>query len=266
MDMNYNGIKVQKPANSNDGQEGGLQAIRDTTNLAGSYNKINCVNHAYTIVGKNVNGFEWNLYAQMDNYADTDPAQRREHVAFYSKANKFGTATNWAACLEVHDTNGHGACVGAEVDIWTKGEDNGSRIGLDVMMAGGNDVVDKLQAVGATAALRSSSPDSNPLAYWSFGAMLRGIKLAGVQITSIISGGIRGIELLGKWAVGIDTSQAKCNTAIRLAEGQVIAFEGTDQLTLSWTQHRFAFKAAGKPVFEIDSWNGDVYKMGKKVL
>ena len=98
MDMNYNGIKVQKPANSNDGQEGGLQAIRDTTNLAGSYNKINCVNHAYTIVGKNVNGFEWNLYAQMDNYADTDPAQRREHVAFYSKANKFGTATNWAAC------------------------------------------------------------------------------------------------------------------------------------------------------------------------
>ena len=255
------------PPDTNSGTDGGAVSIRDLTHASGGGAKINCVNYSYTIVGRNVDGFEWNLYAQMDNYADNKPGVRREHCAFYSKANKFGSATNWAGVLEVHDHRGEGACVGAEVDIWTKGEDNGSRIGLDVMCAGGNDVVDKPAVVGATAALRSSVSDSNPLAYWTYGAWLRGIKLAGVSIKSCVAGAVRGVELLGKYIVGIDTSQAQCSTAIRLGHKQTIAFEGTDTITLSLSDNwRVAIKNGNTPIFEIDIGTGDVYKRGVKVL
>ncbi len=258
---------MKYPPDTNSGTDGGAVAIRDLTNATGGGSKINCVNYSYTIVGKNVDGFEWNLYAQMDNYADTKPGTRREHCAFYSKANKYGTATNWAAVLEVHDHNGTGACVGAEVDIWTKGEDNGNRIGLDVMCAGGNDVVDQPGVVGATAAIRSSVPDSNPLAYWSFGAWLRGVKQAGVSIKSCVAGAVRGVELLGRYLVGIDTSQAQCVTAIRLARGQVISLDATDAVTVGFGDNSRVFiKFCGAAVFEVDVGTGDIYKKSKKIL
>lgn len=257
--MNY-------PPDTDSGTDGGAVAVRDLTNATGGGYKINCVNYSYTIVGKNVDGFEWNLYAQMDNYADSKPGVRREHCAFYSKANKFGSATNWAGVFEVHDHHGEGPCVGSEVDIWTKGEDNGSRIGTDYVVAGGNDINDPVASVGATAAVRCSAQQSNPLAYWSYGAMLRGIKEAGVQITSRISGAVRGVELLGKFIVGLDLSQAQCQSAIRLAPGQRMTFEPTDSISWSWLDGRLRVQNQGVNVIEIDTTTGDIYKRGVKVI
>jgi len=263
-------INVQ-PADQQCGTNGGISITRDTSGLTmGSYN-INSIDYAYLLTAKNIMGFEWARLTTVDNYTQTGTNDRAEHCAHYTKYNAYGNAPAFGHCTEISDYNGSGALVGEEIDFWIrtvdslKQKDNGSRIGKDFMVAADNSVNHEDREVGATAAIRTSGAGVN--SYWSFGAMFRAIRESGVQVTSWARGGVRGLEVLGKWALGLDLSQADLNTAIRLKAGQTIALEATDTITLKFNPSgRFTLATRGVPVFEIDVWNGDIYKNGRKVL
>ena len=264
---------IEKPPEIYCGLAGGVQVRRDTRNLSGAnYNSINTINYTFNIVGKNVGGFEWGRYAHMINYSEFDSALKAEHCADYIKVEHRSTRTSWGSCIEMMDYTGKGATVAQEVDYWCmpevpaeRREDNGNRIFYDLMANGSNDSGTGPSVAGATAAIRTSG--GNDLAYWSFGALFRAIRNTGVSVKSWLYGGIRGFELLGKWVVGLDTSQADVATAVRLAEGQVLALEQTDQITLRFFQGRTQIRYFGVPMLEVDGngnlhVKGDIYRNG----
>lgn len=271
---------TQVPARLDCGVVGGRWVLRDTSGMNSMTDNLpdsrNSADFVQVIVGKDVQGYEWARFTRLDNFSDAVPGFRSEHVGDYLKVHQHGSAPSFGRCTEMRIFNGKGASVAHEYDLWiesdTDREDNGSRIGLDMMLAGSNSVTDQPRAAGATTPFRSSVPDNNPHAYWSFGAMLRGIKEAGVQVTSWLRGGTRAFEVLGKWSVGIDFSQAQMPEAIRLAAGQAISFEPTGQRHLKYKKwsadgkgDRWQFMAGQVPVIEIDS-DGNVYKKGVRVL
>lgn len=263
------GVIVNKAVDLDCGQDGGVQVLRDSTNFAGGGNKINSILFVKNIIGKAVAGFEWSTRIWMQNKSAV--VGRAEHCAVYIEVDQDGPNNSFGAVVEmrVNDPNSI-ASVGLELDFWinTHTKDNGSRIMLDCIVAADNRVQHEDVEVGATAAIRTSGGAS--LSYWSFGAMFRAIRESGVQVTSWIRGGVRGFELLGKWRVGVDLSQASADTAIRLAEGQVLALEQTDQITLRFSQGRTQIRYFGIPMLEVDgSGNlhvkGDIYRNGIKL-
>lgn len=271
------GVYINKQPDLACGEDGGIKVVRDTTGMTGGGSKINSIGYFYTIVGKNVKGFEWNFRADMDNYAEQGDANNRtEHCTSYFKARKYGGAPVWVNVGEVMDYTGRGAGLGQEGNYWLMPEvpkelraDNGFRYYYDIIVgdyavANGLPGNDPTVEVGATAPFRART--SHPFAYWSFGALLEGIRESGVRVSSWVKGGVRGFELLGKWIVGADFSQADVNTAIRLKEGQVVAYEKTDAITSRFFQGRIQFLAFGTPVIEFDMSTGDIYKKGKRVL
>lgn len=263
-------INVQ-PVDNQCGTNGGSSITRDTSGMQMGAYKINTCDYVYGLTAQNIIGFEWLRYTVLDNYTQTKSGERAEHCAHYTKVNNYGNATAFGNCTEITDYSGACALVGEEIDFWIttpntlNQKDNGSRIGKDFMVAADNSVNHEDREVGATTAIRTSGAGVN--SYWSFGAMLRAIRESGVQVTSWARGGIRGFEVLGKWALGLDLSQADLSTAIRLKAGQTIALEQTDTITLAYRPNgRVTLATQGRPVFEIDVWNGDIYKNGKKVL
>lgn len=234
---------------------------RDTTMVVGGLpGTVNTCHTVISTVGKDNTAFEWAGLDILNNYAD-----KGENVARYMQANKFGRGPTWGAVIEMHDHIGEGDAIGCELDIWTPTPDHGSKIAFDVCLAGTNKKGDTTtDAIGATAVLRGTSSRDN--AVWSYGTFLTKIKECGHFIQSLASGAVRGIQLSGKFIVGIDLSTAQTQSAIRLAPGQRMTFEPTDQISWSWLDGRLRVQNGAVSVLEFDTTTGDIYKRGVKVL
>ena len=78
----------------------------------------------------------------------------------------------------------------------------------------------------------------------------------------------RGVQLTGGLTLGIDTSTASIasGTALRIAEGQAISLDATDSTRLHYQAGRVSITSGGRPIFEIDTATGDLYKLGQRVL
>lgn len=242
--QNFQGLAVQRPATATDAWGGGISVQRDASAVAGgTYGFVNAGLFNRTTAGADLASFEWAHLSILDNYA-----RAGENVAIYAQANKFGTGPTWAAVSEVADTTGSSTgTVTHEFDMWTSGPDSGARIGLDVVVGdarrirglGGSD-----QAEGSVG-LRIGASSATPYARWT-----------------------RGVQLTGGHTLGIDTSTATISsgTALRIAEGQAISLDATDSTRLHYQAGRVSITSGGRPVFEIDTATGDLYKMGQRIL
>jgi len=237
--------------------------FRDTTNVVGGqHGNVNTAKTVKTVAGKNERAFEWAMLAWLDNYSDFG-----ENVASYSQANKYGKGPTWAGCDEVCCTDplDTTATVGREVDVWVSGTDSGNRVGLDVTV-GDARTLRKLPGAGvaeATYGVRVTASGATPWARWIVGWFLTSFKECGLMLESIAT---RAIWLKGKYIVGLDFSTAECQSAIRLAPGQRMTFEPTDQISWSWLDDRLRVQNGSANVLEIDTTTGDIFKRGVKVL
>ena len=235
------GVDVSQTVTAKDGFSAPLAVSRDTSKVTGGqrgYVNPTAVFQATAGVGNL--SFEWTVLGVINNYAASG-----ENVAGYWQGNKFGTGPTWAGVSEVWSmTTDPGGMVAHEFDLWTTGLDTGNRIGLDVIL-------------GDAAVTRGGGSPS-----------------AGVQGSAGIRIGAglptyrwtRGLQLTGNYVVGIDTSTANAQTALRLGYGQEIALEGSDQIKFRYSEGRVKLMNGKTPIFEVDMSTGDVYKLGKRVF
>jgi hypothetical protein len=172
---------------------------RDTTGCAGGIpGHVNTATTTHSIVGKDVRAFEWAHLCLLDNHADDG-----ENVALYAQANKHGSGPTWGACFEACDLTPGDASglVGAEVDCWVSGPDNGLRFGLDVVLGDSRLMrgLSQSEQVEGTAGIRVGASNVAPHAKWS-----------------------KGIELTGRMDVGIDLSNCQTDTPIKMPGGLVL--------------------------------------------
>lgn len=235
-----------------------IQRIADY--LGGSPGFVNTADLVQSDVGTKAESFEWVRLTILNNRAD-----KGENVAKYSQANKLGKGNTWAAVAEVCDTHGVGAAVGQETDVWTTGPDNGSRVGHDVLVGDSLAIrgTDRSEVAEATIGVRVAATTASPWASWAVGYGAMNFHYCGLYLNSRA---VRAMQVEGEYVVALDLSAAKCQSAIRLGEGQKITFEPTDQVAWYWKDDRIIFEKFGKRILEIDTTTGDIYKLGKKVL
>lgn len=238
------GLSVRRvPAGPLDGYMAGLTVTRDATGLSGGIRgHVNATSLVRTISGADVDTYEWAHLSILDNFA-----RAGENVAAYAQANRYGDGPTWASVSEVADFVGsNGGVVGHEVDVWTSGSDTGSRIGVEVVLGDIKAIrgTGKSDKVEGSAGLRIGAFNGASGPRWT-----------------------RGVQLTGRYIVGIDLSTATHDgAAIRLGEGQAISLDATDSVRLRYQGGRVVISNGATPIFEIDAQTGDVYKRGVKVL
>jgi len=252
-------VDIQKEGQATEGS--GLLFVRRIANyIGGLVGFVNAAAITRSDVGPDATSFEWAHISLLNNRAKAG-----ENVAQYSQANKLGTGNTWAAVAEVCDTNGQGAAVGQETDVWTTGPDNGSRVGHDVLVGDSLAIrgTERSEVAEATIGVRVAATTASPWASWAIGYGATNFHYCGLYLNSKA---VRAMQVEGEYVVALDLSAAKCQAAIRLSEGQKITFEPTDQVAWYWKDDRIIFEKFGKRIVEIDTTTGDIYKLGKKVL
>lgn len=200
---------------------------------------VNTATTAHTVAGPEITGFEWVSLSILDNHA-----RAGENVASYHQANKYGTGPTWAAVSEVADLSGApSGLVAHEFDVWTTGPDTGNRIGLDITLGDVKAIRQgsASQIIEGSSAIRIGAANQSALPRWT-----------------------RGIDMTGRYQVGIDLASATTETAIRIADGQSIALEQTGQIRISYTGGRIRFMNGSVSLFEIDTSSGDHYRLGQR--
>lgn len=175
------------------------QFKRDTSDCSGgTKGHVNTNLYCYSIAGKDVKAFEWNILSVLDSYSTEG-----ENVAVYGQANKLGQGPVWAGCFEACDLeeDTKSGLVALEVDCWVTGKDNGLRYGIDVVVGDSKKMRNKGQSdvVEATAGIRVGASNVAPNAKWS-----------------------KGVVLEGKMDTGIDLSNLDCKEPIKLPNGKVL--------------------------------------------
>jgi hypothetical protein len=255
--MNTEGLHINKPAGAFDGKDGGLRVTRDCTNVPEGYPFVNNAIYAYTITGKQQKAFEWVGYAELDNYSDFG-----ENVGFYSKGNKFGMGATWGHVAEVCDTEGKpGGAVGEEVDCWVTGVDNGTRLGLNVVVGDARQIrgLPGAGVAEATVGVKINASSGTSWARWMFGMVVEAFKVAGIVLDSVAE---RAIWLKGKYIVGLDMSEADVRTPIRFRMGQRLTFDQFDSIGVSAHDGYLVFDNCGTTLMKLDYNTGDLYLKG----
>jgi len=231
----------------NDGY--GDYRVRDTRGMeGGSPGNVNTVRTSVVYAGEGIKAFEWADLAILHNYAT-----QGENCADYRQAHAYSTGATWGRCTELQDHSGQGALIGHEYGMVALGPDNGSRVFNDMVLMG--------EATYGIRARGKVDGDS-----FTVGALFTHIKDTGLRLVSRLAGAVRGLHLVGKYVIGIDFADSDCDVAVRLKPGQRITLDQNSYTSVKWENGRLKVLAGVVPVFEIDTNNGDIYKMGVKVL
>lgn len=208
--VNTQGLLIKPPTQATDGYDTGLIVSRDCTDCTGGV-AGNVSPGMLTVCTTSASqiDYEWCALSVMNNFS-----VEGNNLAGYWQSNKYGIGETWAGVLQAIDYAGVGAVVGQELDLNVFGPDNGSRIGLDVVL---------METPGETTSVVEGS--------------------VGIRIGAFNGGDgpvwTRGIQLTGTQVVGIDTSTATNQTALRLGANQQITFEGTDQIRVRYNPDNF---------------------------
>jgi len=223
--------------------------VRDTRGMAGGTpGNVNTVRTSITYVGEDIKAFEWADVAILHNWAKAG-----ENCADYRQAHAYSTGATWGRCTEIQDHSGLGALINHEYGMVALGPDNGSRVFIDGVLMG--------EATYGQRFRGKTDDDS-----FAFGAWYSHIRETGIRLVARLQGAVRGLHLVGKYVIGIDFADSDCDVAVRLKPGQRITLDQNSYTSVKWLDGRLQVLAGVVPVFEIDTNNGDVYKMGKKVL
>lgn len=235
---------------------------RDTTTVVGGTpGSVNTCHTVISTVGKYNLSFEWASLCLLNNYAD-----KGENAAHYAQANKFGEGATWARCAETCSTESiPGPQITDEVDCWVSGPSTGDKGCSDFTVGDGKFLRTGIRSLIADALFgwRVAASSATPWARVLFGGILTCFRECGILLNSVAT---RAIQLRGKYIVGIDLSTAETQSAIRLAPGQRMTFEPTDQISWSWLDGKLRVQNGTLNVLEIDTTTGDIYKHGVKVL
>lgn len=172
---------------------------RDTRGVSGGVRgNVNTTTTTQCLAGEEVISFEWAHLCLLDNYASAG-----ENVALYAQANKHSTGPTWGACIEACDLTPGDATglVGAEVDCWVSGPDNGLRYGIDVVVGDSrlHRGLSQSEQCEGTSGIRVGAANTSPHAKWS-----------------------KGLELTGRMDVGIDLSNCQTDNPIKLPGGVIL--------------------------------------------
>jgi hypothetical protein len=270
MDLNVNGLEINKPAGQDHINTPNLKVIRDANNLSSSWPQYyNMGAYFYTKAGPNQQNFEWNILAELHNYSN-----HGENTGAYIKGYKFGKGATWGACIEASEeaVTSSGSIVGLEVDCWVSGDHQFRKIGLDILVGDALHIRGKPGAghAEATIGMRVAASSGSPWARWEYGLMVRDFKQTGIHVEG---NGTRGIHLMGSAVVGIDTSMMECTTAIRLKRGQQLSFDEFDDLTMKVRDGMLVINADnGGDVLRFDPATkriyieGEIWRNGQKIL
>lgn len=255
-------VNINKPASDRDGYFGGLNVTRNTFNInGGTRGQVNTGVTFNSIVGKGNKAFEWMHLTKLDNYAEEG-----ENVAQYVQANKFSKGPLWARCAETCSTEPiEGGQITDEIDVWISGANTGNKGCQDLTVGDGKYIRNGIKSDKAEAFFgqRITASSATPWAKFVFGQIVQDFNGCGMLLDSTAT---RAMWLRGNYVVGLDMSTANCQSAIRLAPGQRMTFEGTDQISWSWLDGRLRVQNGNVNVLEIDTVTGDIYKKGVRVL
>lgn len=178
---------------------------------------------------------EYAFWAGIQSYANIDPAAVTigqtwpQNLGAFAGGFQYGTAPVWAANFSVQNKSGvaqaagRGAIVGLELNVGITGVDNfQSSIGIDAVPQ---------PMTGTTCnpwVAYMSAGDTN--VKWQYGFYAKTGTTASFYSNAP---GIRGMDLAGNYAVGLDLSTATIsNSAIRVKANDFISLDGNDQFRL----------------------------------
>lgn len=196
----------------------------------------NCALAVYSTVSETAQSYETGIVVVMDNSADSGPQNSGLHV----RALKRGLSPTWNQALETQDMTGAAnpttGLIGIENVIAANGSDaNRNRIGLDIIAArpiSGGAYSGAAASIGAGIRLINQSADPTQPNNFT---------------TGILFAGYYGADC-------IDTSTANITpggSAIRLGNGQSLAFTVNRDRTWDYTASLMNYRVAGTPVFQI---------------
>lgn len=198
--------------------------------VGGTVGYVTSAYRADSIVGKDAKHFEWVITANLDNYG------QGENVAGYFRAVRHpGASWTFGSVVEARDVSQEpGHLVAMEMDLFAHGPDyNNNRVGLDIAI-GQSDVADPMP-MEATAAVRVGP---------GLGDKRNRVKVVfGANIDC---------------DVAFDSSQATMSrggVALRLAAGQKIALEATNQICVRYnpTNYKIEFLNGNRVVYSINT-------------
>lgn len=203
-----------------------------TSAPGGQFGTVSACTVTYTQVVPATDSFEWAQVAILDNHSADG-----EHCAAYLQATSLAGGRTWALCADVREpleSAGYGALVGAEISVGAHGPDpERKRRGVHVALNPA-DPVHRDADGGHGVYVSAGAADDRR---WNTGIEVR--DCAEQCFTAV--GGLddeprtdRALKMYGRFAIGLDTSEAAftTGTALRLGNGQAIALEATDTVRL----------------------------------
>jgi len=230
----------------------------------GEFGKVNACTITYTQVPVGQISFEWNQVAILENESAVG-----EHCAAYFQSISHRGGQTWGVCVEARDgSNGafYGALVGAEVNLGVCSPDpKAFRTGLHVALNQAGEAWDEGVEAGYGVRITAKHEENRR---WRTGLLVTDVLHDAVSVNGPANVGPstdRAVKVSGRFKVGIDTSDAKFdgNTAIRLGNGQQIAFEGTDTVKLKYADGKISFLWGDQVAMSLDLGSGDLYVRGK---
>lgn len=184
---------------------------RDTTTFSGGEKGyVAGAIRANSVAGRDAKHYEWVITANLDNHS-----RHGENCAMYARAVRYqGAAWTFGHVIECRDlSGGAGHMVGMELDLFGTGPDTKrSRVGIDMVVGPASHT--QTAPMEATCGLRISGS-----------SLTKGNRIK------------QGVSINLDCDVGFDTSGATMShggVAYRLAAGQKIALEATNQICLRY--------------------------------
>lgn len=235
----------------------GVQIRRVADYTGGTPGFVNAALRVDSTVGSEVTAFEWSVIGVMHNHANAG-----ENVGIYGQGNQHGLGGTWGGVMEAldhtfTDSAGKKGLVGLEVDCYFNGEDvSATRMGL--MVVAGDAYKNRNGGPGtpgnATYGILVLPQTGGADCQFKNGIVVQSATDTAFQAAS---SGERAFRVLETYQLGLDTSQATITqAAIKIAQGQSIAFDASAANQLSYDGDGVAYSVLGEKKARLNTSGG----------